>query len=482
MLRELNAVAVRVEDVDETHLAREVEDDAHLDALLAQLVGLDLHVRDVDHRDAALGRLTLGERDAHRAVLELRPLVVPVDEGLLEAEHALVEIAAEVEIADEVPDARRRLAHSASAGSSTNCLTVRRKSAPWAPSTARWSTVSVIVIIGFTTTAPPSTTGVSIVAPTARIAACGGVGTATDCSIPYMPRFEIVNVPSSRSCAVSLLLRARPTTSPRAAPTSTSDSRSTERTTGTTRPWGAATAMPMFAVGNFSNASSLYCTLTSRCRISACAQIFASRSVTVTRTSGLSSRFRATSSLARVMSALTVSWKTGACQAAVRRRAIVLRMLVSGAARTSPAGSAAAGTPAGRATWPRSTSSATMRPSGPVPFSVARSMPRSRAMRRASGEALMRPPFDGAAALDSTRSAASAAARRPSSRSGARSSALAGFSALASAPVSSGSSVSADSAGSSAAATCSPSLPMYAIVWPTGASPDSSVFFRRTPA
>ena len=108
-------------------------------------------------------------------------------------------------------------------------FTVRRKSAPSAPSTARWSTVSVIVIIGRTTTSPSRATGVSTVAPTARIAACGGLRTATNCSIPNMPRFEIVNVPSSRSCAVSLLSRARPTTSPRAAATSASDSRSTLR-------------------------------------------------------------------------------------------------------------------------------------------------------------------------------------------------------------------------------------------------------------
>src|SRR4051794_8141292 len=264
MLRELNAVAVRVEDVDEAHLAGEVEDDTNLDTLLTQLVGLDLHVGDVDHRDAPFARLTLGERNAHRSVLELRPLVVPVDEGLLEAEHALVESAAEVEIADEVPDARRRLAHSARAGSSTNCLTVRRKSAPSAPSTARWSTVSVIVSIGRISTAPFRATGVSTVAPTARIAACGGLITATNCSMPNMPRFEIVNVPSSRSCVVSLFSRARPTISPRAFAISARDCRSTERNTGTTSPCGAATAIPTFAVGNFSSASSVYCTFTSR--------------------------------------------------------------------------------------------------------------------------------------------------------------------------------------------------------------------------
>ena len=46
-----------------------------------------------------------------------------------------------------------------------------------------------------------------------------------------------------------------------------------------------------------------------------------------------------------------------------------------------------------------STSSATMRPSGPVPASAARSIPRSRAIRRASGDALIRPPVGHAPSL-----------------------------------------------------------------------------------
>ena len=94
------------------------------------------------------------------------------------------------------------------------------------------------------------------------------------------------------------------------------------------------------------------------------------------------------------MSAETPSWKTGALHASVRRRAIVLRIEVSGTVSTSPAGSAegavdaAAGAAAPEAA--RSTSSARIRPSGPVPWSDARSTPRSRAMRRASGDALRR--------------------------------------------------------------------------------------------
>ena len=91
--------------------------------------------------------------------------------------------------------------------------------------------------------------------------------------------------------------------------------------------------------------------------------------MTVTRTSGFSSRERATSSFARVMSADTVSWKTGACHAAVSRRAIVLRMFVSGMLSTSPDDRhrPAPAHPPGRRGEPaaRSTSSATMRPVRP---------------------------------------------------------------------------------------------------------------------
>src|SRR5262249_38534342 len=78
-------------------------------------------------------------------------------------------------------------AHSASDGSSRKRLTVRRKSAAGAPSTARWSTVSVSVIIGRTATSPSTATGRSVVAPTARIAACGGGGKAEKSSTPNKP-------------------------------------------------------------------------------------------------------------------------------------------------------------------------------------------------------------------------------------------------------------------------------------------------------
>src|SRR4029079_19779716 len=127
--------------------------------------------------DAALLRLALGERDLHLPALEPGPPRLPVDERLLEPQRLAVERASRVEVAHAVPDG-----HSARAGLSTSCFSVRRKSAPTAPSIARWSHVSVNVISGLATNAPFSTTTRSSVEPTARIATCGGLSTATNCS------------------------------------------------------------------------------------------------------------------------------------------------------------------------------------------------------------------------------------------------------------------------------------------------------------
>ena len=164
-------------------------------------------------------------------------------------------------------------------------------------------------------------------------------------------------------------------------------------------------------------------------------------------------------------------WKTGACQASVRRRAIVLRIDVSGdldLARRRAAG-AAAGASAG-AISARSTSSATIRPSGPVPRSCARSMPRSRAIRRASGDALTR-PFRSCSRTSVTCSDISRDAAAPSSRSASR------FGARE--PSSCG--VSSASVSSAACGTSSPSSPMTATVCPTGTSPSWTAIFSRTP-
>ena len=214
-----------------------------------------------------------------------------------------------------------------------------------------------------------------------------------------MPRLEIVNVPPSMSSRWSLPSRARPTTAARAAATSASDRCSAPWITGTISPRSVATAIATFAYGKTSSSSSVNWTLTARWRMSAAAHTFTSTSVTVTRSSGSSSRRRSTSWFTASMSAEMTSWKTGISHASVSRRAIVRRTEVSGtrstpsATRAGSAGGAAAGAAAGAAPGARrSTSSATIRPSGPVPLTDARSTPCSRASRRASGEALMRSP------------------------------------------------------------------------------------------
>src|SRR6266851_2767094 len=48
---------------------------------------------------------------------------------------------------------------------------------------------------------PSSTTGTSLMAPTARIADSGGLMIATNSSTPYIPRLEIEKVPPTRSCS-----------------------------------------------------------------------------------------------------------------------------------------------------------------------------------------------------------------------------------------------------------------------------------------
>ena len=182
------------------------------------------------------------------------------------------------------------------------------------------------------------------------------------------------------------------------------------------------------------------------------------------------------------MSAQTVSWKTGACQASVRRRAIVLRVDVSSSSSTSPgaAGDRAVRRPAGRRRQ-RSTSSATIRPSGPEPLICAMSRPFSRASRRASGEALTRPSALGAAAGASA-AAVAAAASWPRSRSAS----IAGRRrALLLRVVRSLRGVARprrQARRRSPMATSSPSVPMNAIVLPTSTSPESTTILSRTPS
>ena len=48
---QLDAVAVGIEDVDEAHLARQLDDDADPNVFAAQALGLGLHVLDVERGD-----------------------------------------------------------------------------------------------------------------------------------------------------------------------------------------------------------------------------------------------------------------------------------------------------------------------------------------------------------------------------------------------------------------------------------------------
>ena len=341
-----------------------------------------------------LRRLTFGERDAHRAVLELRPLVVPVDERLVEPEHALVEVATPVEVADEVPDPWRSCWITARGRAlrrtASRCAGSRR---PSAPSTARWSTVSVIVIIGRITTAPSRATGVSTVAPTARIAACGGLSTATNCSMPNMPRFEIVNVPSSRSCVVSLLSRARPTIVAAG-----------RRDLGERQPLDGAQDRhdePLRRGDGDADVRGRELQQRVLGVLHVHVAVAHQRLRAHLREQVGDGDAHVRVQLARARDELVRARHVGADRQLEDRRLprggqpardrladVRQRDRLDLAASARPRAPAAARRPRAR-----STSSATMRPSGPVPRSDESSMPRSRAMRRASGEALMRPPF-----------------------------------------------------------------------------------------
>ena len=63
--------------------------------------------------------------------------------------------------------------------------------------------------------------------------------------MPYMPRFETVNVPSCRSAGVLDDVRTRSISAAVSRAISPSERRSASRTTGTSSAPGRATAMPM---------------------------------------------------------------------------------------------------------------------------------------------------------------------------------------------------------------------------------------------
>src|SRR5579864_220984 len=105
LFRKLQAVAVRVEDVQQAHLAMQLEDDSDLDAFGSQLVRDLLHVGHVDVRDAAVFlRLALRKPDRRTRAFERRPTLLVVHSRFVEAELARVELACRSEVANVVPD------------------------------------------------------------------------------------------------------------------------------------------------------------------------------------------------------------------------------------------------------------------------------------------------------------------------------------------------------------------------------------------
>ena len=170
--------------------------------------------------------------------------------------------------------------------------------------------------------------------------------------------------------------------------------RSAPRTTGTTRPCGAATAIPTSALGNTSRRVLRELHVHVAVAHQRLRRDLRQDVRDVMRTSGLSSRCfaraRWRASCRRSPSAGRREPSTpasgGGRSSCGRSRAGATRPRRSAQLRPEP-GRAAAG-----CACARSTSSATIRPSGPVPRICARARsPRSRAIRRASGDALIRP-------------------------------------------------------------------------------------------
>ena len=188
------------------------------------------------------------------------------------------------------------------------------------------------------------------------------------------------------------------------------------------------------------------------------------------------------------MSAETPSWNTGAAHASDRRRAIVLRTDESWTTSTSPGRRGRGARRRGRsgARRPpaaRSTSSARMRPSGPVPVSAARSTPRSRAIRRASGDALTDALLAGACAAASRLAAAALGLPRGSLPRSPRRGSPSGLRAS----VSAGTPPRSLSRwlrlrGVGRRRRLSPFVSITAIVAPTSTSPSATTILSRTPS
>ena len=288
---------------------------------------------------------------------------------------------------------------------------------PASPSAARWSMATFTHIRGRTPTSPSSATGLSATRPVATMATCGPDTTGAKKSTGWAPRFDSVHVPPERSWPSRLPCRAASTRRLRSRATSTSASESASRSTGATTPSAVATAIERWT-GRLRSTepSGRRRAFSSGTSPSARASATTSTSVTVT-VAPADARAWITPSAA----SSPPMWTWGiCCQLAVM-------FATTAARRRSSATVAALPFPAGVA--PRSR--ATIRPPGPVPRTSASSTPRSRAIRRAAGDAIGPEPRRGAATVGAARrpsTAGAGAAAAPSSRSSSARDARAGSS------------------------------------------------------
>src|SRR5690606_12773298 len=95
-------------------------------------------------------------------------------------------------------------------GSSRSPLNVCKKAEPTAPSTTRWSQDRVTFMILPIFISPFLTITVSLIPPTAKIQASGGLIIAVNSSIPNIPKLETVKVLPSQSFGCSSLFFALP--------------------------------------------------------------------------------------------------------------------------------------------------------------------------------------------------------------------------------------------------------------------------------
>eukprot|EP00982_Pelagococcus_subviridis_P009824 30948-Pelagococcus_subviridis.AAC.3 len=128
-------------------------------------------------------------------------------------------------------------------GSSTASLIVFKNVTASRPSTSLWSYVNATFIIGRATISFPTQIGRFTMECIPRMALCGGLMMGVPFKLPKTPPLLIVNVPPVISSSDSVPSLAFFPYAAIWASTSANDIASTSRSTGTTRPFGALTAI-----------------------------------------------------------------------------------------------------------------------------------------------------------------------------------------------------------------------------------------------